>query len=259
MNRVLACLLLSAVALSAGAEVRTEAVVYQIDGEEFTGYLAWDDAIAGKRPGVMVVHEWWGLGDYEKRRARMLAELGYVAFAVDMYGTGRHTADPEQAKAWMQAVTSDKGWWRERAMKGVEILRANQHVEATDIAAIGYCFGGGTVLQLAYGGADIDGVVSFHGALPAATPEERDAIEASLLVLHGNADPFVADAVAAEFRNKLEGSDVDWQMHFYGGVRHSFTNPAADERDMEALKYDAQADERSWTAMKVFFDEIFAD
>ncbi len=259
MKSIVAVLLLAAFTLTSHAEVRTRDVVYHIDGEEFTGYLAWDDALGGPRPGVLVFPEWWGLSDYERARARMLAELGYVALAVDMYGTGRHTADPEQAKAWMQAVTIDVEWWRERALKGLEVLRADPLVDADNVAAIGYCFGGGTVLQLAYSGADVEGVVSFHGSLPAPDEESLAAIEASILVLHGNADPFVADAMVDQLRETLEAGGVDWQLHIYGGVRHSFTNPGADERGMDALKYDATADDRSWAAMKTFFAEIFTD
>ncbi len=259
MRATIAVFLLVAFTLSSHAEVRTRDVVYHIDGEEFTGQLAWDDALGGPRPGVLVFPEWWGLSDYERTRARMLAELGYVALAVDMYGTGRHTADPEQAKAWMQAVTTDVAWWRERALKALEVLRADSLVAADNVAAIGYCFGGGTVLQLAYSGADVDGVVSFHGSLPAPDEESLAAIQASILVLHGNADPFVADAVVNQLREKLEAGDVDWQLHIYGGVRHSFTNPGANEHGMDALEYDATADDRSWAAMKTFFAEIFTD
>lgn len=257
--RIILAAALAAFFLSAHAEVVTRDVRYTIDGEEFTGYLAYDDAVSGKRPGIAVFPEWWGLSDYERGRARMLAELGYVAFAADMYGTGKLTDNPDQAGAWMQAVTADVEWWRERAAKAVEILRADEHVDGTDVAAIGYCFGGGTVLQLAYSGADLDGVVSFHGSLPVADDEALKNIKAKLLVLHGNADPFVAEAVAAQFRDKLESGDVDWQMHIYGGVRHSFTNPGADAHGMAALKYDETADKRSWRAMRAFFDEIFAD
>ena len=257
MRTLLSLLVLTFFSLAVQAEVLTENVTYEIDGEEFTGYLAYDGSFTGNRPGVLVVHEWWGLSDYERRRARMLAELGYVAFAVDMYGSGKHTDKAEQAKAWMQEVTTDVEWWRERAMKGVEILRGNKLVDADKVAAIGYCFGGGTVLQMAYGGADIQGVVSFHGSLPIASDEDLARTKTRLLVLHGNADPFVPAEMAAEFQKKLETGDVDWQMISYGGVRHSFTSPEADERGMEALKYDADADRRSWGAMQLFFREIF--
>ena len=245
--------------LNAQAAIQTEAVTYKIEDEEFTGYVAYDDAVSGKRPGVVVVHEWWGLSDYEKRRARMLAELGYVAFAVDMYGTGKLTDKPDQAKAWMQSVTTDVEWWRERAMKGVEILRNHKLVKKDAIAAIGYCFGGGTVLQMAYGGADIDGVVSFHGSLPVADDEALKNTKAKLLVLHGGADPFVPEDAAARFQSKLAKGNIDWQMVTYGGIRHSFTSPEADKRGIEALKYDATADRRSWKAMQNFLQELFED
>lgn len=259
MRTFLSLLVLTVFSLAAQAAIHTDEVDYQIDGEKFTGYLTYDDSFTGKRPGVLVVHEWWGLSDYEKRRARMLAELGYVAFAVDMYGTGKHTDKPDQAKSWMQAVTTDVEWWRERAMKGIEILRSNALVDADKVAAIGYCFGGGTVLQMAYGGADIQGVVSFHGSLPIASDEDINRTKTKLLVLHGNADPFVPSEMAAEFQKKLETGDIDWQMMVYGGVRHSFTSPDADKRGMEALKYDADADRRSWNAMQMFLREIFAN
>jgi len=259
MRRLLTTLVLIFFTLAAQAGVRTQDVRYQIEDEEFTGYLAYDDALDGKRPGVLVVHEWWGLSDHEKRRARMLAELGYVAFAVDMYGSGKHTDDPDQAKTWYDMVTTDIEWWRERAMKGIEILRGHADVDATDIAAIGYCFGGGTVLQLAYGGADVDGVVSFHGVLPAADDQALVKIRTKLLVLHASRDPFVPADMVARFQQKLDMGDVDWQLVTYGGVRHSFTVPDADKRGMEALRYDADADRRSWHAMRQFFEEIFAD
>ena len=244
---------------AAQAVVKTKTIEYRDGDATLKGVLAWDDAAGGKRPGVLVVHEWWGLSDYEKRRARMLAQLGYVAFAVDMYGTGKHTDKPEQAKAWMQAVTTDVEWWRERAMKGVEILRGNKLVEASDVAAIGYCFGGGTVLQMAYGGADIDGVVSFHGSLPAADEEAIKKIKTRILVLHGSDDPFVPDEMAAQFERKLETGDIDWQMIIYGGERHSFTVPDAERKGIDNLKYDPKADRRSWAKLMSFLDELFRD
>lgn len=246
--------------LTLQAEVQTQDVVYKIDDEEFTAYLAYDDAIKEPRPGVLVFPQWWGLSDYEKGRARMLAEMGYVALAVDMYGTGKLTDEPEQAKTWMQAVTADKEWWRERALKAMEILRGQKQVAADDVAAIGYCFGGGTVLQAAYAGADLDGVVSFHGSLPAADEEEANRIVTPLLVLNGGDDPFVSDEVQLEFQQKLEQNPaLDWQIVTYGGARHSFTDPGADKRDIPALKYDAKADQRSWRAMRHFLQDVFAD
>lgn len=249
-----AALLLTMVSYSR-ADIITQDIVYQVDGDSHTGYLAYDDATATPRPGVLVVHEWWGLGPYEKRRTQMLAALGYAAFAVDMYGTGKLTANPEQAKAWMQAANTDVEWWRSTAMEGVEILKTRGAVDSKRIAAIGYCFGGGTVLQLAYGKADLTGVVSFHGSLPVIEDPNTD-IKAKILVLHGHADPFVPKAAVERFQASLEETKADWQMISYGGVVHSFTNPEADNRGMAALKYDANADRRSWLAMQAFLREV---
>lgn len=240
----------------AQAEVKTQAIEYQADGQSFTGYLAYDDNLKGKRPGVLVVHEWWGLGDYEKRRARMLAELGYVAFVVDMYGTGKLTDKPEQAKAWMTEVTTDVEWWRERAKNGIKQLQKQSMVDAENIAAIGYCFGGGTVLQLAYGDSDLKGVVSFHGSLPIPDQESFGKIKPRILVTHGNADGFVPRDIVNKFQLTLDEADAKWDMITYGNVRHSFTNPKADTRGIEALKYDAYADKHSWQAMQNFLKTV---
>ena len=159
---------LALLATNVSAAVKSEAVHYEYDGTKLTGYLYYDDALKEKRPGVMVVHEWWGLNDYAKKRAEMLAELGYVALAADMYGDGKVTDKPEQAKEWMSEITADVDTWRGTAKAGLEQLKKSDKVDASELAAIGYCFGGGTILQLAYSGADIKGVVSFHGALPSA-------------------------------------------------------------------------------------------
>ncbi|MDX2504127.1 MAG: dienelactone hydrolase family protein [Gammaproteobacteria bacterium] len=241
----------------AHGEIKTQAIEYQVDEQSFTGYLAYDDSLSGKRPGVLVVHEWWGVSDYEKKRARMLAELGYVAFVVDMYGTGKLTDNPEQAKAWMQEVTTDVEWWRERAQPGIRQLQKHPMVDGQNIAAIGYCFGGGTVLQLAYGGADLKGVVSFHGSLPIAGQDAFGKIKARLLIAHGNADGFVPRDIVNKFQLTLDKADANWEMITYGKVRHSFTNPKADTRGIAALKYDSYADQHSWQAMQTFLNTIF--
>lgn len=241
----------------AHAKVITEAVKYREAGEEFTSYVSYDNSLKNKRPGILVVHEWWGLDDYTKRRMEMLAKLGYVAFAVDMYGTAKVTDDPEKAKTWMTEVTTDIEWWRERAMAGINRLKKHKHVDATKIAAIGYCFGGGTVLQLAYGGIEINGVMSFHGSLPIADETSFGKIKTNILVAHGNADPFIPRAIVSKFQDTLDKADANWNMISYGKVRHSFTNPKSDSRGMDALKYDKYADEHSWKAMQHFFDDIF--
>ncbi|MBK5966087.1 dienelactone hydrolase [Thiocystis minor] len=250
-------LVLLAIGTTVQAEVQTRAVAYDDEGTPLTGHLFWDDAIAGKRPGILVVHEWWGLNDYAKQRARMLAELGYVAFALDMYGSNRVTDQRGQASEWMQEITADVDLWRQRAGLGLEQLKASALVDTGNIAAIGYCFGGGTLLQMAYGGTDLKGIVSFHGSLPAAPEEVKGKIKPKLLILHGQADTFVAPEVVTNFQNRLEAVGANWEMNLYGGARHGFTNPKAGEYGMDNLRYDAQADARSWQRMQVFFYELF--
>ena len=255
--RVAALLLLLMLALPANAAVVEQAIRYQHEDETFTGYLYYDDASDAPRPGILLVHEWWGLNDYAKRRARMLAELGYAAFAVDMYGEGRVTDQTSQASEWMSEVTADVEDWRDRALEGLQRLKASPLVDGDRLAAIGYCFGGGTVLQLAYANAPLRGVVSFHGSLPAAPEEAQGEIGPKILVLHGNADSFVSAAVVDNFRAKLEQAGANWEMVFYGGSRHGYTNPDAGRYRIANLKYDASADRRSWARMQGFFDELF--
>jgi dienelactone hydrolase len=259
MYKQLLAMALLLVSFPVAAAIQSKAVSYMHDGTELTGHLYWDDAVAGQRPGVLVIHEWWGLNDYAKQRARMLAELGYVAFAADMFGTGLVTDEPDQAREWMQEVTADVEGWRERAGLGLQQLVDSGMVDAERTAAIGYCFGGASVLQMAYANLPVKGVVSFHGALPAAPEEVKGKIGPSILVLHGQADSFIAPEVVINFRNKLEEAGADWEMNTYGGARHGFTNPNADKRGMANLKYDATADARSWARMQAFFDELLGD
>ncbi len=250
-------LCLSWMAGAAGAIVE-EPLAYT-DGETaLKGVIYFDDARAGRLPGVLVIHEWWGLNDYARSRARALAELGYVAFAVDMYGDGKATTHPEEAGAWAGAVTANVATWRGRALAAHAILQGHARVDAARTAAIGYCFGGASVLQLAYSGADVRGVVSFHGSLPAASAADVAATRARILVEHGAADPFVKPERVAAFTAALADSAVDWRVTWHGGARHGFTNPAADQRGMAGLAYDAAADRRSWAAMQGFLREIFA-
>lgn len=257
MLRLIGMLFFLALGTVVQAEVQSKAIAYNDEGTTLTGYLFWDDALSGRRPGILVVHEWWGLNDYAKERARMLAELGYVAFAADMYGGNRITDQREQASEWMQEITADVDLWRQRASLGLAQLQASDLVDTDRIAAIGYCFGGGTLLQMAYGGTDVKGIVSFHGSLPAAPAEVKGKIQPRLLVLHGQADSFVAPEVVANFQNALEAAGANWEMDLYGGARHGFTNPHAGDYGMENLKYDAQSDTRSWQRMQVFFNELF--
>jgi len=244
------------VAYAAQAEIRTETINYRDGDVELQGYLAWDDSASGKRPGILVVHEWWGLNDYARHRARMLAELGYVAFAGDMYGKGMVTEHANQAKAWYQQITANIGAWQRRAQLGLDILRQRDQVDPKHLAAIGYCFGGATVMQLAYSGADLDGVVSFHGSLPPATKEQQGQIKASILAAHGSADGFVPPERVAAFEQALNEAGADWQLVAYGGARHGFTNPDAGHYGMENIAYNAEADARSWALMQTFLDEV---
>ncbi len=258
------CRLLSAslfvllLASPALAEIKTEEIGYREGDVALRGYLAWDDALEGKRPAVLVVHEWWGLNDYARQRARKLAELGYVAFALDMYGEGQVTEHPSEAGEWAGRIRANVDAWRSRAMAGLKILQNHPLADRQRTAAIGYCFGGSTVLQLAYADAPVRGVVSFHGALPPLA-EEIEQVKPSVLVCHGAADGFISQESIQAFQAGMERVGADWLMITYGNARHSFTNPGADERGIDGLRYNKKADERSWQHMRAFFDEIFAE
>ena len=245
--------------ISAGAQaaLHTETVEYKHGGTVLEGYLAYDDAFKGKRPGVMVVHEWWGLNDYIKGRAEQLAKLGYMAFAADMYGKGVHAKTAEEAGMLAGMFRSDRPLMRSRAKAGLDVLLAHQMTDAKRIAAIGYCFGGGVVLELARSGSDIRGVVSFHGSLDNPNPEDAGNIKADVLVLHGGADPFVTPDQVLSFWKEMSRSNADWEIDIYSGAVHSFTNPASGSDPSKGVAYNEKADKKSWEAMKLFFSEIF--
>jgi dienelactone hydrolase len=205
---------------------------------------------------VLIVHQWKGLTDYEKKRAEMLARLGYVAFAVDIYGKGVRPQDTAEASTQAGKYKSDRTLLRARVNAGLDVLRKERFVDPKRIAAIGYCFGGTTVIELARSGADIAGVVSFHGALDSPRPEDGKNIRCKVLALHGADDPFVPAKDIAAFEDELRNAGVDWQLVKYGGAVHSFTDWNADG-SMKGAKYDERADKRSWEDMKLFFAEIF--
>jgi len=250
---LVACLSFS----GAMAEVRSAPVAYKDGGDNLTGYLYWNDAVEGKRPGVLVVHEWWGLDDYARSRAEQLAELGYVAFAADMYGGNKVTTHPAQAGEWMKATTSNLEGWRRRAQKGLDKLASLAITDDSRLVAIGYCFGGATVMQLAYSGADLDAVVSFHGSLPPPNGDEARNIKGRVVVEHGNADAFVPAERAEAFKAAMNDAGVNLVFHGYDGVRHGFTNPDAGSFGLDNLKYDEAADEASWRSMLQTFNEVF--
>ena len=265
MNKTikLAIIFISVVACMATtvrAEIRSEVVNYQIAGQPFQGYLSYDDAIIGKRPGVLVVHEWWGHNAYARKRANMLAKMGYTAFALDMYGIGKLAEHPDDAQKFMQATLADMNVAEARFNAAMLVLQKHPTVQPNKIAAIGYCFGGGTVLHMARVGTDLAGVVSFHGSLAAKTLARPGQVKAKILVLNGADDPFVTTEQIAALKQEMKSAGADLEFVNYPGVKHSFTNPDADDfgkRFDMPLVYDAEADKDSWQRMKVFLAKVF--
>ena len=247
--------------LPALAAIQTREIPYEsADGTRLVAYYAYDDAVTGKRPGVVVVHEWWGLNDYARRRARELAGLGYAALAIDMYGDGKHTQHAHEAKAWMQDATQSADLAMARARAGLELLKAQAEVDAERLAAIGYCFGGKIVLDMARAGMDLDGVVSFHGILAAATPAEKGKVKARVLVLNGAADTFIPAADITAFKQEMKNAGVKYKFVNYKGARHGFSSVDADRLAKENqldVAYNAKADKASWKEMRGFFKDIF--
>jgi dienelactone hydrolase len=212
---------------------------------------------AGTRPGILVVHEAPGLDDHAKRRAEMLAELGYIALAADLYGDGVVGNGPQEAMALMTPLSSNAELLRSRLHAGLDALAAVPNVDRQKLGAIGYCFGGMSVLEIARSGAPVLGVVSFHGVLDTHLPAVAGQVKAKMLVCTGSADPLApADKVAA-FEAEMTAAAADWQVIVYGGAKHAFTNPGADNIPLPGFGYSPSADKRSWSAMRSFFDEIF--
>ena len=243
-------------ACSVQAEIKTENVEYKQGDATLEGFHAYDDSIQGKRPGVLVVHQWKGLGAYEKERAQMLAKLGYNVFAVDIYGKGVRPQNPKEAGALAGKYKSDRKLLRERVQAGLDVLEKSPLTDPKKIAAIGYCFGGTTVLELARSSADISGVVSFHGGLSSPNPADAKNIKGKVLVLHGADDPNVNPEVAG-FQEEMRNAKVDWEMISYGNAVHSFTDWNAGSDNSKGAAYNEKADKRSWEAMQQFFAEIF--
>jgi dienelactone hydrolase len=238
----------------AGAEVRLDPVEYKQGDTTLRGWIAYDTAAKDKRPGVIVVHEWWGLNDYSKMRAKMLAEAGYVAFAADMYGDGKVTEHPQEAGEWSGAFAKNKEMAAARFHAALAQFKADSHVDPEHIAAIGYCFGGSVVLGMAMDGADLDGVASFHGGLPVEPASGK--ITASILVCHGAADAFATHEQIQTFQKNLADAGADFEFISYGNAKHSFTNPGADKRGIPGLAYNEKADKRSWQTLLGFLAEV---
>lgn len=232
-------------------------VDYKQGDVQLRGWVAYDDSVKEARPGIVIFPEWWGLTDYPKHRAEQLAKLGYVAFAADMYGKDVVTDDPDQAGKWAEKVYADPDSLRARAAAALDQLKNNPRVDPKRIAAIGYCFGGAIALELARSGADLSGVVAFHGNLKTTRPEDAKNIKGKVLVCTGGDDAFVPPAQVTAFEDEMRKGGVDWQVIVYGGAHHAFTNPDADRHGIPNIKYSADADRRSWAAMQAMFEEVF--
>lgn len=255
MKRIFAflCLLLSAASLRAALVTKT--VEYRDGGATLKGFLAYDDAVAGPRPGVLVVPEWWGLTDFARERAVALAKLGYAALAADMYGDGVTTDDPKKAGE-LAGPFYGSPRMAQRAQAGLDALLRTGVVDPARVAAIGFCFGGATVQQLAYSGAALRGVVSFHGGLQ-TPPADTAGVKARLLVLQGAQDPFTSQAQITRYIGAMNRTALDWQLEFYAGAKHSFMNPDAARYHLDGAVYDPAVAARAWAQMRAFFDAIF--
>jgi dienelactone hydrolase len=257
MKKILSATMATVCAASVQAAIQTKTVDYHEGDATLEGFVAYDDAIKGPRPGVLVVHQWMGLTDYEKKRAEMLAQLGYIAFCADIYGKGVRPKTREEAGAQAGKYKKDRLLLRARVNAGLETLRQQPLVDPKRIAAIGYCFGGTAVLELARSGAELNGVVSFHGGLDAPNPDDGKKIKCKVLVLHGADDPTMSAQDVAAFENQMRIGGVDWQLVKFGGAVHGFTQWYAGSDNSKGVAYNERADKRSWEYMKLFFNEIF--
>lgn len=256
--------LIALLAFSTGAvqaAVKGEEIQYKAGNTVLKGYLAYDDAQKGKRPGVLVIHEWWGHDDYARERARMLAALGYTALALDMYGDGHQAHHPDEAGKFSGEVRKNLALAKQRFGAAVGVLKKHSTVDRNKIAAIGYCFGGAIALEMARQGENLKGAVSFHGSLNTEHPAKAGKVKARLLVLTGEADPFVPAEQVAAFKKEMDAAKVNYRVIAYPGAKHSFTSKKADEHGKKfniPLAYNADADQKSWAEMQAFFKEIFA-
>jgi dienelactone hydrolase len=244
-------------ATNALAQIHTETVDYKQGNTVLEGYLAYDSTSTARRPGILIIHQWKGITDYEKMRAQMLAQMGYVAFAADIYGKGIRPQTNEEAGAQAGNYYKDRQLLRARAQAGLEQLKKSKFIDTTRVAVIGYCFGGSTALELARSGVQISGAVSFHGILSTPTPDDANNIKGKILVLTGAIDPNVPPDQVKAFEDEMSKAGVDWQLISYGGAVHSFTIPTAGSDISTGSAYNEKADKRSWEAMKQFFAEIF--
>ncbi|MGA3286283.1 MAG: dienelactone hydrolase family protein [Bacteroidota bacterium] len=256
----LAILMLILVSSVTHAEIIGKVVEYTANNVALKGYIVYDNALKEKRPAVIVVHEWWGVTDYPKKRAEMLASLGYVAFAVDMYGSGKVADNPGDAQKFAGESMKDLSLLKAKFVAAIELLKKNEHVDSTRIAAIGYCYGGGVVLNMARAGVDLKGVVSFHGSLATTTPAEKWNVKAKILVCNGGADKFISENDIKNFKQEMKAAGADFKFLSYKGALHAFTNPAATELGKKfnmPIAYNESGDKRSWKEMRRFLKAIF--
>ncbi|MBF0484078.1 MAG: dienelactone hydrolase family protein [Candidatus Omnitrophica bacterium] len=255
MRIILSLLLFLGITTFAWAELKTQTVDYKQGDAVLEGYLVYDDHFQGKRPGVLVAHEWLGLNDYIKMRADMLAHLGYTVFAVDIYGKGVRPQTVKEAGELSSKFKNDRSLLQSRVQAGLEVLKNQSNVDQSRLAAIGYCFGGTAALELARSGADLKGVVTFHGGLSNPTPENAKNIKAKILVLHGDSDTFVSPAEVAAFEKEMNDAKINYRIIKYPGAVHGFTNPA-NKGELPGALYNADADKKSWQEMKDFLNQI---
>jgi dienelactone hydrolase len=247
---------------TAEPKIEGKAVEYSAQGVVMKGFLAYDENIKGKRPGMLVVHEWWGLNDYARKRAQMLAELGYTALAVDMYGDGKQAMHPDDAGRFSSELMKNFDVAKARFLAAMDFLEQQATVDPTRIGAIGYCFGGGVVLNMARQGVDLKGVASFHGGLAAVKPAQPGMVKAKILVLHGADDKFTPPEQIEAFKGEMKSAGADFKFISYPGAVHSFTNPDANAYGQKfnlPLAYNASADKKSWDEMKEFLKAIFKE
>jgi len=248
-----AAMLACTLATSSHAAVRSRVVEYEAGGVPLQGYLAWDDAAKGKRPGVIVVHEWWGHNAHARHAADKLASAGYVAFALDMYGKGKVTTHPDSAQAFVAEAMKDAEAIPTRFDAALAQLEADSRVDTSRIGAIGYCFGGAVVLGMARAGENLKAVGTFHGALATQHPAQPGMVKAKLLIQTGAADPMVNAVSVAAFEKEMTAAGANFRIITYPGAKHGFTNPWADSSGVPGLAYNASADQKSWAELLKFF------
>jgi dienelactone hydrolase len=261
MKKIFAVIALLGFVTLANAEVKTEEIKYSHNGTKLTGYLAYDDSKSGKRPGVLVVHEWWGHNDHARNRSKMLAQAGYTALALDMYGSGKLASHPKKAGEYMNATFSNWTDSQARYNKAMEVLKEHKTVDVTRIGSIGFCFGGAVSIKMARSGADLKGIVAFHSSLPTKPAITKNSMKSAVLIINGSEDGFLKPESVASFSQDMFNANVDFTYMNLKGAKHSFTNPQADEFskqfNISALQYNKKADEEAWSAMLKFFERVF--